>query len=156
MELPRTIQVQLICDAPGFAPLSDVLVALDILSLERYYYGTVLGLTDAAGHLRVERSSLERDFVENQRLFPMDYRVSLAQCDHQIAVRVLGGQEFERAQTAAETNALMSDNVRLAWRRARNTALASTSVRIDLREHSRDEILVELPISQLKRSEPPV
>jgi hypothetical protein len=149
MDLPAAIQIRLVSDAVGIAELSEVLVALDVLHQGRYYFGAVLGLTDTAGRLHIERSDIEQSFTENQRLFPMDYRVSLAQCDAQIAVRVLGGLDFAEAQTAAEENAFMPAEVRDLWRRARNRRLANTQVQLDLREQPPDVASVVLPVSPL-------
>lgn len=52
--------------------MCGVLVAIDFGVDGRYYYGTLVGLTDVNGVARATREEIERDFSENQRFFLMD------------------------------------------------------------------------------------
>lgn len=147
MQFPDLLQIQLVSSPQGAVSVGAVLVALEVRTQGRYYFGTVLGLSDPAGRVQLSRSALEDDFTENQRLFLMDYRLPLCACDSEVAIRVQGGEVFVEAQRAAERNDLVPPEVRQLWRAARNEVLADSLVQIDLREHSPERVSVRVPIS---------
>jgi hypothetical protein len=73
MRLSNRIAVQLVQPDGGRSGLPDILVALDTFVAGRYYFGTLVGLTDTAGMVMIEGEELARDFRRNQQLFPMGY-----------------------------------------------------------------------------------
>jgi hypothetical protein len=146
VRIPRRIEVELIRGDSSQEPLLGILVAIDTQVDGRYYFGTLVGLTDTSGVAVVEGEALERDFRHNQALFPMDYRVPLSDCDPQVAIRIQGGEEFLEAQAAARDNAFMNADDRARWAQARNTSLSSTSLVIALTDQSQDTVRVRLPI----------
>src|SRR5690606_32378115 len=102
----------------------------------RYYYGALVGLTDASGAAAITDRQLEVGFVADQQLFPMDYRVPLSGCDSSIVVRVEGGAEFREVQSDVATNPLIRANARRMWQAARNEWVSSTSVEVELEPRS--------------------
>ena len=127
MILPNRIEVQLV--APLGASAHDLLVALDLRYDGRYYFGTLVGLTDSAGYVCISREEIERAFKEDQRLFPMYYRVPLSECDAEAIVRVEGGREFMRRRTELDYP-FISAETRAVWQRARNERIGSTSANV--------------------------
>jgi hypothetical protein len=125
LDLPSAVEVTLSPD--DGATVTGVLVALDLKYAGRYYYGTHLGLSDRSGRVRLERAALERDFAEDQHLFPMDYRVSLAECDAEALVRVEGGEQFAARRTADIGSPLVSPEAAARWREARNEEVQPTA-----------------------------
>jgi len=129
--LPSAIEAEVHWDDGSAVP--DALVALHLRMHDRYYYGTLLGLTAGDGSVRLTRDALEQDFGEDRRLFPMDYRVPLAECDPVAEVRVDGGAEFARRRAAIDNTTLISPAAAALWRAALNERLqpAVAEIRLD-------------------------
>jgi hypothetical protein len=124
----------------------DLLVALDLLVEGRYYYGCVVGLTDGAGRAVVSRPEVEAQFALDQRTFPMDYRVSLEQCDPVATVRVTGGKEFAEQHAKGGASGLVAPATAARWRRARNAAFRSASAPVQLVGGSRAAVTLTLDV----------
>ena len=144
LELPAAVEVELVPEQG--ADVAGLLVAIDVHHAGRYYYGTLVGLSDDAGRVRLERGALERDFAADQRLFLMDYRVPLEQCDVEAAVRVDGGQDFTERRASA-VSPLTVPAVALLWRVAANERIAPAHAVIRLDRPDWDGVVrVRLPI----------
>jgi hypothetical protein len=126
------IEVEVVAEN-GIA-VASVRVALELLHDGRHYYGAEVGLTDLTGCTRLERAALERMFAEDRRLFPMDYRVPLEQCDAEAAVRVDGGADFAARRATALASSLISRDAARMWQLAANESVrpARAAVRLDL------------------------
>jgi hypothetical protein len=126
--LPRAIVVQVV--AEGEATPGDLLVGLSLRYQGRDYFNTLVGLTGTDGAAELLGATLLADFRDSQRLFPMDYRVPLAECDPTAGIAVLGGDAFLRQRAAGQGIGYIPPAVHAQWARARNATVAST--RIDL------------------------
>lgn len=130
----------------GLSSAEDILVALQFFSGGRPYYGTLMGLTDAQG--RVERSfqEIESDFLYDQKLFPMDFRVPLAQCDPRIDLQIQGGREFLDHQDSIAVNPLVTPEAHAQYTKARNQHVMSTQIAIALPPIPQDVLAIELAV----------
>lgn len=146
MQFPLTLTIQLTCVGPVEPGMADILVALDVRLSGRYYYGTVVGLSDALGRAEITRRQLHDQFANDQRLFPMDYKGGLSECDDTICVRILGGNEFREAQEAARLNPVMGPDLRSLWDRARNRRLRTVAVDVELGTAMSGDKTVVVPI----------
>lgn len=121
LALPDQLVVEVTCDDGSAAIVEGLLIFLDCQHEGRYYYGSLVGLTDADGVARITREAIEGVFAEERRDFPMDYRLPLTSCDARIVVRLVGGAEFAAAADVALRSDSLRDEARALWRRARNT-----------------------------------
>ena len=133
MHIPDSIQVQLKAETPIPGGLSDILVSLDIRYDGRYYYGSLVGLTNDEGFASVAGSEITRRFVDDRRTFLMDYKVPLENCDDIMQVHIEGGRTFQEALKDA-ANALVKPWARDLWSRARNSAVRASAVSMDSRQ----------------------
>jgi hypothetical protein len=131
LNIPDEIVVSVESDDPGLAPIGDLLVAADFQLDGRYYYGALLGLTDTKGVLRRTREDLLDGFFENQRTFPMDYKVSLEDCDGVVTLRIPGGHSFVEALKTVE-DGLVRPEWRQDYLKARNRDINSVAASLDL------------------------
>lgn len=138
MKLPHAIEVN-VSLAEG-EPGVDLLVALDIHHAGRYYFGTLLGLTDRAGGVRADQATVVESFTENQRLFPMDYRVPLSDCDALAVLRIEGGKEFTERQASAVDSLFVTPATKALWRTAKNAGIQSSEIPLRLDETDRNGI----------------
>jgi hypothetical protein len=117
---PRRIALRVI-PSQGLSFADGILVALQLYSGRRPYYGTLMGLTDAQG--MVERSFLEieSDFRHDQTLFLMDFRVPLDQCDPRIDLEIQGGGDFIDHVQAIASNPLVTPEARAQYATARTS-----------------------------------
>ena len=115
-------------------PIAGALVWLTLRIQGRDYYSTNIGLTDAQGRVAITGSALEDMFRQDQRVFPMDYKVALQNCDNEVAIGVDGGHAFSENQGAALRSALTSPEAKRLWSLARNAQLrsAKTLVVVDV------------------------
>jgi hypothetical protein len=121
-----------------------IVVALHLSQDGRPYYGTLLGVTDERGTVTKSFESILTEFSEDRKRFPMDYKEPLERCDPWIDIVVRGGREFMEHALTVQTSPFVDDEVREAYRTARNEHIQSTRIQVDLRES--DEITVELPL----------
>jgi hypothetical protein len=148
LELPAAIEVHLVSD--NSAAVSAILVALDLLHQGRYYYGTLIGLSDAAGRARLAREQLELDFAESQRIFVMDYKVPLKLCDREAVIRIEGGLDFTKRLRAADSE-LVDPSALALWKSAANEKIESTRVPFALDKTDPDGgVVVEVHVQARK------
>jgi hypothetical protein len=119
--LPAAIEVKVLAADEGAIDAPDILVRLDLLWYGHYYYGVHLGLTDRTGMARISARDIEKQFAENRRLFPMDYKVPLDECDEAARISIVGSKSFlkHRAEPFPEW---VTAAVAEEWTRARNGA----------------------------------
>jgi hypothetical protein len=125
--LPDRLTVTLVPSSPEL-DVAGLLLALDIRVQGRYYWGSLLGLSDAAGLAEITGDALARQFTQDRTLFPMDYKVPLDRCDAEVRIRLEGGVAFTRAREQAVNAALVSAIAREAWKGARNAAVAPAEI----------------------------
>ena len=89
MQFPDLLLVE-VRSAATDEPIPDILVWISTLVRERAYYCALVGLTDSLGIARLSRVELLKSYRSDQQLFPMDYKLSLAECDDAILVGVDG------------------------------------------------------------------
>jgi hypothetical protein len=142
--LPNEIIVHVRTLSNGGSPLADLLVSLQLYWHGSYYYGDLIGLTDEFGNARITRDRILRDFDEDQRLFPMDYKVPIDQIDPVAGILVRGHSDFVAARSALEANPLVASDVRAAYMRARNEAVRTGGVQVNLPRSTADRLQVEL------------
>jgi len=130
---PIAIEIDLITEPPRSDAVSGILIAMDLRYRGRYYYGTIVGCTNAAGHARLSYAALEAAFAADQRLSPMDYRIPLDQCDPDAVILVEGGPEFVKQRAAAVTSPLVDPEICRLWEAASNEKIdpARTIVMLD-------------------------
>ena len=107
--------------------MEGILIGLDTHIEGRYYWGTILGLTDASGSVSVTGAKLLADFQNDQVLFPMDYKVHLKDCDPQVTVRISGGKAFTSFQATIRHQPLVEKWAQDMWLSARNADLSPSA-----------------------------
>ena len=123
MHLPDRLIVRLRPIVPPPAQLEGILIGLDTHVEGRYYWGTIIGLTDTAGSASVTATKLAADFASDQALFPMDYKVPLRDCDPQVTVRISGGRAFTSFQATIRHQPLAEKSAQELWLNAKNSDL---------------------------------
>jgi hypothetical protein len=144
MHLPDLLTVTLQPSGPIEGGLGEILVALDINTEGRYYYGSVVGVTDSAGRVSIRGAQLDAEFVGECRNFPMDYKVPLAECDDVVLIHVQGGLDFLMARQRVAESSWVTDRARQAWMQARNGVVLPSQVSVDMRVTSATAVV--LPI----------
>lgn len=130
LHLPKLIEVHVLM-RDSDRPRANVLVALHLNVGGRYYYGGTLGLTDVNGTTRLRRDEVVAGFEDDQKTFPMDFKVPLSECDSIAALVIRGNGEFTELRRSVETSTLVLPRFRAMWRAAENETVESTSLPID-------------------------
>jgi hypothetical protein len=130
MILSRPLRVTL-STTPGSVP-HNLLVGVDIRLNGKYYYGTILPLTDQDGSTSLIPERLRADFRHSQELFPMDYKVSLDSCDDTIGFVILGGAEFVKERDTSVGNGLVDPDAQDSWAKAANEFVVTKRVDVSL------------------------
>lgn len=113
--------------------MCGVLVAIDFGVDGRYYYGTLVGLTDVNGVARATREEIERDFSENQRFFLMDLRLPLRKCDPIAVIHIEGGDGFIERRSGVDSPQIAA-TARKLWLAATNENVQNERASVDLRK----------------------
>ena len=130
MILSRPLRVTL-SPPPGLVP-HNLLVGVDIRINGKYYYGTILPLTDTDGSTSLIPERLKADFHHSQELFPMDYKVPLDSCDDTIGFVILGGAEFVAERDTSVGNGLVDPDAQDSWAKAANELVLTKRVDVNL------------------------
>jgi len=130
--LPLHLRVRVVPALHTNVPIDRLLVGLDFRYRGRTYYSTLLGLTNSAGEVKVDGQQLARDFHAAQHQFPMDYRLSLEECDDTAIVGVGGGLGFEKSRATALSSALVREPYRTWWQEAQDQTIAENRAAITL------------------------
>jgi hypothetical protein len=146
LRLPRVVEVTAFTS--DGEPVEGLLVSVATLRGGGHYYGDVIGLTDSLGEARLTRAQLLRHFEEDHRIFPMDYKVPLADCDPALEIFVRGGAEFRELKHASETNTLADQTVRALYSRARNELFETSRERLDLTGIPPDTARVRISVNR--------
>lgn len=123
----------------------DVLVGVNFILGGRYYYGNLIGLTDAKGVAKVERPVLVRRFESDRAAFPMDYKVGLETLDSCIEVMVLNATEIATAVDAVESGSPVGQQFAEMYQRAQNVRYTPAVVRIDTSLMAGSWLVVSIP-----------
>src|SRR5262245_39073954 len=107
MHLPDEFVVRVKRGTDPDVCLDSLLIGLVRRTHNRDYYSTLLGLTDGQGMLRMARGVMEEQYKEDQRLFPMDYKLRLDECDPVAIVSLAGGTEFTESRAKALKSPLL-------------------------------------------------
>jgi hypothetical protein len=129
MKIPETTSVRVSLEPPKRTPLPGILVWFRLFLQRQPYFDGLVGLTDSGGVASVSASELVAQFAESQRLFPMDYKVSLDECDDEIEVGIDGNRDFAKARVAALKSGLVGTNATHAWSAAQNELVESATAR---------------------------
>ena len=125
--------------------MPGVLVGINLFLDGRYYYGNIVGLTDAEGSAELLRSELDLRFAADRAAFPADYRIDLDDCDPVLEVFILPHAEIAGLLGDADARALV-DGELLGWyERARNQLVAPTWLRLTAAAPSDSRVLLPLP-----------
>jgi hypothetical protein len=141
MHLPGELLVRVKRGIHPDVRVDSLLIGLVLRHHSRDYYATLLGLTDDQGNLRVARNALEDQFREDQRLFPMDYKVMLDECDAVAIVGLAGGRDFAGRRANALKSPFLTPSARSWWATAQNEGVAADEAAVTL---SGDAATVEL------------
>lgn len=136
--LPNRIEIQLDSDVPEV--VCGVLVAIHFSIDERYYYGTLVGLTDVNGVARVTREKIEQDFSEDQRFFLMDSKVPLRKCDPVAVIHIEGGEGFIERRSGIDSPHIAA-TARELWLAATNENIQTECASVDLRKSDRNWVV---------------
>jgi hypothetical protein len=147
LHLPSELSVALITEDPSLRDLSEIMVATDFYFERQPYYGTLLGLTDAVGKVRVTQDEILERFRESQLGGVMDYNTPLERCDERATVRIPGGGDFRLSQILAPGSAMISDWAQDLWARARNVDLAPATAMLVL-DTPRKQVAITVPIQR--------
>lgn len=131
LRLPTSISVRLL-DQSGL-PLHerDVLIAINILQRGAYYYGNLVGLTDPSGVATVRGDEIDARYRSDCKVFPMDYRLELIECDSMIEVVILSPKEINDALVALDAVAIAEPQLRAQYLRARNREFDPALLRLE-------------------------
>jgi len=130
MQFPTALRVRV---NPGYRHdirVDQLLVGLVLRHRARDYYSTLLGLTNVRGELEVGGEELRRRYLQDQRLFPMDYKLSLETLDETAIVGLGGGRDFEASRATALQAPLLDPSYREWWRAAQNQEVAEDETTI--------------------------
>jgi hypothetical protein len=152
LEFPKLLQVQLVASDSSRVNLMDILISVQFPLQGQYYYGTNLGLTDSRGSAQITRELIELHFRNDQKAFPMDYRIPLEECDSTISVLVRGGLDFNVMKEGVLHNPIVQSDVVKSYTRARNSQVETTSVQLDLSTVSSDSASLLIPIKRYQPS----
>lgn len=143
LPVPERVTVQLVDQHNHPLCEPDILIALNTFIAGRYYYGSILGLTDAVGRATTTGGALLNLFHQDQGLFPMDYRVPLEECDPVIELVILCPEEVDQSRVAVRESYWVSPAVRDAYERARNARVAAVAATVALKDAR--PVVLELP-----------
>jgi hypothetical protein len=121
--------------------IDRILVAGELFHTGRYYFGGILALTDAAGHVTFSRDSIVGAFEENQRLFPMDFRVPIEECDSTVWFVLPGKDEFAVARRNALVSSMASTATKEMWRSAGNERIKPVRMPVTLSNPKANEVI---------------
>jgi hypothetical protein len=133
LRLPRTLSAQLRDTGGRALAVADVLIGVNLLVDGRYYYGTLVGLTNSRGVARTEGARIEEQFRSDQSDFPMDYKVALENCDSEVEVLVLSQSEIDNAKAQFADATIVSHDVREIYGRAQNWRVEPATLRTVLK-----------------------
>lgn len=133
--LPDEIIIRVESEGRSDGSVVDLLITVDFELDGRYYFGSLVGLTDALGVAQTTRQALATHFRDNQAMFPKHYWVPLEECDGMVLFAVPGGAHFQSQATAATSAPMISPTARALWARARNGQVATVSHTLDLTSH---------------------
>lgn len=144
MSIPRRMSVRVVEAASG-RPLEGILVFFNLQALGQDAFGGLVGLTDMTGHTALTDSELREQYQENQRAFPMDYKMKLEDYDSCIVVGVDGDDAFVQHQRAAMTSPLVAASARRLWAQARNRYIRRAAAKAEYAIDS-EAVTVVLPV----------
>jgi len=139
--LPETFRVHLVHEQLVTPAGPDLLVVLTLRSAGRDYYGMIAGLSDDSGLVVLLRSSLEDQYRDDQKAFPMDYRIALGDCDPRISLLLRGGEDFAQQRSQLEKSPIVDVSSRELYARARNSLFWTASTTVDLDEDVGGKVL---------------
>ena len=120
--------------------LADIMVSLQFNVDGRYYFFYSFGLTNGDGGVAANAAEIEQAFEDDQRLFIMDYKVPLKDCDRLGFVVVVGDSEFSRRRETLRPGWVKPDWVE-RWRRARNAEFSSETLPVTFDGGSLDVVI---------------
>jgi len=150
LTLPNRIQATVVDKTTGSPLGADILVAFRLLVGGQVYYADLMGLTDKDGNVALTREQLERQFRANQKAFPMDYRIPLADCDPTLRIVVTGGAEFEELRRQAVDTRWVAPEVRVMYNRALNAYLDTTTQQADVPMLPTDALRIAMLVERLR------
>jgi hypothetical protein len=146
-QLPSELVFNVKNQSSGELPLPDVVVSMELYWRGLYYYGDLIGITDADGTARIARDRLLQDFAKDQHLFPMDFKVPLEQSDAVIGIVVRGESDFLAVREAINKNPLVTFFARDVYARGRNASLQTTRRKIELPATATASLSIDLAVS---------
>ena len=132
MHLPDEVAVRVKRATHPDVRLDSLLIGLVLRHHNRDYYATLLGLTNGQGILRVTGGLLEEQYNEDQRLFPMDYKLRLDECNAVAIVSLAGGRDFSERRANALKSPVLAPSARAWWAEAQNDGLAADEAAVTL------------------------
>jgi len=130
LRLPTRIEAHLIDTAGRALGEPGVLIAVNILSNGRYYFGNLVGLTNEAGVAAIEGVELELRFLDDRRRYPMDYKLELSECDELMEIVLLSADDIRQTSEAIEQGAEITPSIRSQYAAARNSNFTQAAVRV--------------------------
>jgi hypothetical protein len=144
LRLPAIVEAKVLTS--DGRPVEDLLVSVATLWKGNNYYGSVMGLTDHLGEVRLTRDQFLRDFEEDRRTFPIDFKLPLDECDPALEIIVRGGAEFRELKASIETSTLVDPDVPPLYARARNDLFRTSRQRIDLTGNRPNTVRIEIDL----------
>jgi hypothetical protein len=151
LRLPTCIKARIVDISGGSIPAADILVGINLLVSDRYYYGNLLGLTDAAGVAIITRDELDLRFAADRAMYPMDYKLNTDCCDPMIEIFILSEVQIAAAKDAIAASSVSYD-VDDAYRRARNSDYSPTLARVWADLPGERELVISLTAGRNSRA----
>jgi hypothetical protein len=146
LNLPAAFAIELKGDP---LDIGRILVAGELFHNGSYYFGGILALTDAAGHVTFSRDSIVGSFESNRSLFPMDFRVPIEECDSTVWFSLRGKEEFAVARRNALAASMTSTAAKEMWSSAGNERIRSVRMPVALSNPKANEVVnLTLPASR--------
>jgi hypothetical protein len=147
LRLPNQIAVQLVDPRGNDLREANVLIGLNLLHADRYYYGNLVGLTDSTGRTSITGKEIERRYASDQRNFPMDYKLELIECDAVGEVLLVSEEDIRGALDGLES---FGDSAayRRMYETARNGQFAPAALKCLLDAEGEGDVLVRVTTSR--------
>lgn len=152
LRLPRTITVQLTNTSGRPLKERNLLVAINLLSAGRYYYGNLVGLTDEDGRTTTSGAILERAFYRDRATYPMDYKLELLECDDTIELVLLSEKEIGESRAAIAAYGGVDASAVASYECARNRHFAPAMTRVVADSEHDTPLHVALVTSRLEQA----
>lgn len=118
--LPASVRAELRDFTGQRLHMRNILIGINLFVDGRYYYGNIVGLTDAQGSAELARSELDLRFAADRAAYPADYRLDLEECDSILEVFILPQAEIAALLGDSAAKAVVDKRILELYASSRN------------------------------------